>query len=52
VENASYEELFRQRLDAMPVIEQDAPGLDRKRSTLTGRLEHRAKIANMFGQEF
>jgi hypothetical protein len=36
----------------MQVIGQNDHGLDRERSTLTGRLEHSPKIVNGFGQEF
>ena len=42
----------RQSPDAMQVIGQNNDGLDRERSTLTGRLEHSPKIVNVFGQEF
>jgi hypothetical protein len=36
----------------MQVIGQNDHGLDSEQSTLTGRLEHRPKIVNGFGQEF
>ena len=36
----------------MQVVGQNDNGLDRERSTLTGRLEHSPKIVNVFGQEF
>jgi hypothetical protein len=36
----------------MQVIEPNDHGFDRERSGLTGRLEHRPKIVNGFGQEF
>ena len=36
----------------MQVIGENDHGLDSERSTLTGRLENRPKIVNVFGQEF
>jgi hypothetical protein len=42
----------RQCPDAMQVIGQNDHGLDRERSTVTGRLEPSPKIVKVFGQEF